>query len=183
MKHSIILSIIILLLSCSNTYAQNCNAGARIAQKAWQETGKWTNPVSLIPFTTHFKIKKTVWNAIVGNSSATWGPRNIDLDTPEHGTVHGGTKRTFVTDPLFYENATITLNKTGGRGRTVVLVCTHDDRGNSEGVREYTFVNSGLNSSKTFNIPNVRGKIVSIAISCKTSLRSFSYNVEIVNED
>lgn len=161
--------------------AQNCNAGNRIARKVWQRTGAWTNPVSLVPFTNQFKIKKKVWNAIVGNSSATWGPRHINLNKKESGTVHGGTKRTFVSDPLFYNNARIKLDKTGGRGRTLVLICTHDDDGTSRGVQEYEFQNSGTTSSKTFRIPNVRGKIVSISISCKTALRSFTYGVKLEN--
>lgn len=178
-----IIGLIAILFICSQGYAQNCNAGARVADRVWAHTGGWTNPVSFVPFANMFKVKKTVWNGIVGNSSATWGPRNIVVDKKEFGTVQAGTKRTFVSNPLFYNKAKITINKTGGRGRTVVLVCTHDSFGNSEAVREYEFANSGLSSSKVFHVPNVRGKIVSVAISCKTAFRSFTYDAKLENFD
>jgi len=182
MKKSIIVLVAFLCMS-TYSYAQNCNAGSRIANRAWNQTGPWTNPVSIVPFVTQFKIKQAIWNTIVGNSQARWGARHIEIDKKATGTVQGGTKRTFVSNPLFYDNLKITLNKTGGRGRTVVLVCTHDSDGNSEAIREYTFQNSALSSSKQFQIPNIRGKIVSIAISCKTALRSFTYDIELENKD
>lgn len=179
----LIIGMILFFCIASLSIGQNCNGGQRVAKKVWSKTGKWTSPTSFIPFVGGFKLKKAAWNSIVGNSSATWGPRHIEEKEIENGTVHGGTKRTFVSDPQFYDTAKITINKTGGRGRTVVLVCEHNDRGQTVSVDEYEFPNSGLMSSKVFVIPNVRGKILSVTISCKNAIRSFTYNCELENYD
>lgn len=183
MKTSLRYSVLVLLFAfgIGTLTAQNCNAGKRIASKVWAKTGKWNNTIQFIPFKTQFNIKKHTWNLIVGNSSARWGPRHLPLSQVQTGTVHAGTKRTFVTDPLFYETMVIQINKTSGRGRTIVLVCEHSDSGASTPIAEYTFENTSMLSSKTFTLNNVRGKIISVAISGKTALRSLSYTIEATN--
>lgn len=100
MKKLILAFTLCALAFSTHLQAQNCNQGANLAQDMWEAWGPWQPNISLIPFKNEVNQIKSAWNAIAGNSSATIGPRFLELDGGnEEGTILGQTKRTFVTPP------------------------------------------------------------------------------------
>ncbi|MHC4106424.1 MAG: hypothetical protein ACYSR9_15900 [Planctomycetota bacterium] len=69
----------------------------------------------------------TFWNSKVNNSWATIGPRRLTMEDNHTGNLVGTGGRKFVTFPLFDRNSvTITIDETGGKGKTSVTVCKID---------------------------------------------------------
>src|SRR5690606_23783244 len=105
------------------------------------------------------------WNWIAGNSSATIGPRRLEIDGGnETGQILGQTKSTFVTPPSFNNQVVITINKFEGRAETGVTICTHGQNGVTETVTSYVFPNDNNGKVKSFTINNAKGKIISVAM-------------------
>ena len=179
MKKVIILSLVALFAISFNADAQNCNQGKKLAQKTWQKFNKpWKVNINPIAYATGVKAIKTGWNAIAANSGAAIGPRFLDTDgSKQTGSVSGQTKRTFVTPPSFNKKMTITINKYQGKAETGVIICSHDEQGRTKTLREYTFKKDKNGKVKKFELNNVKGKIISVAIRNRSVANKFKYRV------
>ncbi len=184
MKKVIILSAIALFVFSFQIEAQTCNQGERLARKTWQ---KWTQnkpPTFLLPGLYYamkhdVQVLKNSWDWIAQNGGKKIGPRLLEIDEGiQTGNIQGQTKRTFVTNPSFYNKVKITINKFDGRAETGVRICVQGKDGVTQSKKFYTFQNSRNGKNKSFILDNVRGKIIIIAMKNKSVGNKFKYRIK-----
>jgi hypothetical protein len=158
--------------------AQNCNQGAKLAEKTWEKWGPWKPNIQLIPFKNEVQKIKNVWNWIASNGGANIGPRFLELDGGnEQGSIAGQTKRTFVTPPSFYNKVELTINKYDGKAKTGVVICVQGRDGVTEQRATYEFPNDKNGKVKKFTLNNVKGKIIIVAMRNQSVGNKFKYRV------
>jgi len=178
MKKLIVLIVISLFTFTNQTQAQNCNQGVKLAQKTWEQWGPWKPKISLIPFKGKVRKIKRAWNAIVSNSSATIGPRFLELDGGnKQGSIVGQTKGTFVTPPSFDNKVEITINKYDGKARTGVTICVQGRNGVTTQKASYQFPKGKNGKVKKFVLNNVKGKIIIVAMKNLSVGNKFKYRI------
>lgn len=128
-----------------------------------------------------FAIYRDIYNHIAGRNSK-WqiGSRYLGIGAnrpTETGTVMGQTSRTFVTHPSENNRAIITLEKTGGKAKTSVVVCVINKNGSSRSLPVYTFSNGNGTSTKRFTVNNVKDKIIVVSIKNKSVGNKFKYKI------
>ncbi|QNJ98077.1 hypothetical protein [Constantimarinum furrinae] len=175
----IIITIIIAIFACNfQAQAQNCNQGAKLAEKTWEKWGPWKPNITLIPFKAEVQKIKNVWNWIAANGGATIGPRLLELDGGnESGNIAGQTKSTFVTPPSFDDRVEITINKYDGRAKTGVVICVQGRDGVTTQKASYEFPNDRNGKVKKFTLNNVRGKIIIVAMKNQSVGNKFKYRI------
>ncbi|MAM29550.1 MAG: hypothetical protein CMC13_11065 [Flavobacteriaceae bacterium] len=179
MKKVILLFSIVLFAFTFTAEAQNCNQGAKLAKKTWQKFGPWKPDISLIPFKQSTKKIKNAWNWIASNGGANIGPRYLEIDGGnENGSITGQTKRTFVTHPSFNNNVKLTINKYDGRAKTGVVICVQGKDGVTTQKTSYIFPNDRNGKVKTFNLRNVKGKIIIVAMKNLSVGNKFKYRIK-----
>src|SRR5690606_23378567 len=157
----------------------NCNQGANVAEKTWEKWGPWQPKIQLIPFKAEVAKLRQFWNWIASNSSATVGPRRLEIDNQnETGNILGKTKSTFVTHPSFNNKVTITIEKFDGKAKTGVTICTHERNGTINTVTTYQFPNENSPRTKTFVVNNAKGKIISVAMENHSVGNKFKYRIK-----
>ncbi|MEZ4875483.1 MAG: hypothetical protein R2793_08540 [Flavobacteriaceae bacterium] len=178
MKKAVFLFAFVVLAFSTHLEAQNCNQGSNLAQSMWDAWGPWQPNISLIPFKNEVRQIKNGWNAIASNSSATIGPRLLELDGGnEEGTILGQTMRTFVTPPSFDDTVEITINKYDGKAKTGVVICVQGQDGVTTQKASYEFPNENNGKVKKFTLNNVRGKSIIIAMKNLSVGNKFKYRV------
>lgn len=178
MKRIITMIVIALFAFSFQAEAQNCNQGKKLAEKTWEKWGPWKPKIKLIPFKSDVQKLKNVWNWIASNSSATIGPRLLEVDGGnENGTIMGQTSSTFVTPPSFENKMEITINKYQGRAKTGVVICAMGEDGVLTQLREYEFPNDKNGKVKKFTLNNVKGKIVIVAMKNLSVGNKFTYRI------
>jgi hypothetical protein len=179
MKKLIVLITITLFIFSSQTQAQTCNQGVRLAKKTWEQWGPWKPRISLIPFQGKVRKLKRAWNAIASNGGATVGPRFLELDGGnKQGSITGQTKRTFITPPSFDNRVEITVNKYDGKARTGVTICVQDRNGITTQKTSYVFPKNKNGKVKKFILNNVKGKIIIVAMKNLSVANKFKYKVK-----
>lgn len=157
--------------------AQNCNQGAKLASDTWQAWGPW-RPKNPVGFKADVRRIKNGWNAIVSNGNANIGPRFLETDEGnESGTIMGQTQRTFITPPSFTNRMEVVINKHSGRAQTGVSICAVGKDGVMTQLHEYTFPNDNNGAVKKFNLNNVQGKIIIVAMRNQSVGNKFQYHI------
>ncbi len=178
MKKLIVLFVLSLFVFNFQGTAQNCNQGAKLAEKTWEKWGPWKPNISLNPFKSKVQAIKNVWNWIASNGGATIGPRFLELDGGnESGNIAGQTKSTFVTPPSFDNRVEITINKYDGKARTGVVICVQGRNGVTTQKATYEFPNNKNGKVKKFVLNNVKGKIIIVAMKNLSVGNKFKYRI------
>lgn len=178
MKKLITLITVIMIAFTLQTQAQDCDQGRKLAERTWEKWGPWKPNLNPLNFKKKVNDIKNVWNWIASNSSATIGPRLLDVDGGnETGTILGQTSSTFVTPPSFENKMEITINKFSGRAKTGVVICAMGQDGVLTQLREYEFPNDKNGKVKKFTVNNVKGKIVIVAMKNKSVGNKFQYRI------
>ncbi|GHC49633.1 hypothetical protein [Ulvibacter litoralis] len=176
-KIILLLGIALFTLSFQAT-AQNCNQGVKLAEKTWEKWGPWKPNIQIVPFKAEVQKIKRVWNWIAANGGATIGPRLLEMDGGnETGNIAGQTKSTFVTPPSFNNNVKLTINKYDGKAKTGVTICVQGRDGITTQKASYEFPNDKNGKTKVFNLKNVKGKIIIVAMKNKSVGNKFKYRI------
>ncbi|MEM6805074.1 MAG: hypothetical protein AAF696_27000 [Bacteroidota bacterium] len=173
----------ILMITFSFTTAKaqtpKCSAAAAAVAEMWNAYGAWTPSVTSQAYAALVRDAIRKWNQKAGNSWASIGPRNLKLNgTTASGTILGQTNRTFVTVPSRNNTVRITLRKIDGRAKTGVTICTQSKNGTRRTIHSYTFNNGNYTRTKTFTIPNAKGKVISINMRNYSVGNKFKYTVK-----
>ncbi|MEZ4858939.1 MAG: hypothetical protein R2781_09030 [Flavobacteriaceae bacterium] len=178
MKKAIYLLAFVAFAISPQLEAQNCNQGSNLAQSMWEAWGPWQPNISLVPFKNEVRQIKNGWNAIASNSSATIGPRFLELDGGnEEGTILGQTMSTFVSPPSFDDTIEITINKYDGKAKTGVVICVQGKDGVTTQKATYEFPNENNGKVKKFTLNNVRGKSIIVAMKNLSVGNKFKYRI------
>lgn len=177
MKKLILTLLIVTFALGFRAEAQNCNQGKSLAMDTWDAWGPW-RPKNPVGFKADVRRIKNGWNAIVSNGNANIGPRFLETDEGnESGTIMGQTQRTFITPPSFTNRMEVTINKHSGRAQTGVTICAVGKDGVVTQLHDYTFPNDNNGQVKKFNLQNVQGKIIIIAMRNQSVGNRFMYHV------
>ncbi len=198
MKTLRILCFAIVTLAMSTfSHAQTCTGFGPVLKTGWEHVYNAVHPVgkqmlTLIPvagqnrdFTNAVSESSVALHKFIfednRQSWTTIGARSLFVPDREHGNLAKmgvGGARTFTTAPLFYDELDITINKTDGKAKTTIAICTYDSKsGNKMNVKEYTFDNGKYTRKKTFTIKNVFGKSVSVFLKNRSVANTFKYTI------
>jgi hypothetical protein len=120
------------------------------------------------------------WNKAANNSWATIGPRRLDLDTQLEGKLVGFGDRVFSSvKPLDQDRVELRLQKTDGKAKTIVRVCT-DYRGKRDTIWEFTIDNGKGNEGKvwTKTLDGVKGRILLVDLDARSAANTLSYELK-----
>ncbi len=119
----------------------------------------------------------TGWNQLANNSWSTIGPRSLNIGSTETGNVVGRTTRTFIMPPSNRDTIRVTINKTDGRARTGVTICTQTNDDRRQSVVSHSFPNTNDPLVETFEITGAADKVISIAIKNYSVGNQFQYSI------
>lgn len=176
---SLILGMIFIMSSFSlKAQTPKCSSAAAAVAEMWNSYGVWSPSVSAQVYASLVRDAVRKWNQRAGNSWASIGPRHMTLNNRQAtGTILGQTNRTFITEPAHGNSVRITLKKTDGRAKTGVTICTQTKNGTRRTVHSYTFNNGNYTRTKTFVIPNARGKVISVNMRNYSVGNKFKYTI------
>lgn len=121
------------------------------------------------------------WNQLAANQWATLGPRQLEYDTVQTGTVVNPTKRTFVSAvPLESDSFNITVTKKGGGSSTHVVVCSHGSDGSSRLERD-TIIAGDRPDGFAWSTGPIEGaldRIVSVQLEPQGMARRLGYTLK-----
>ena len=120
-----------------------------------------------------------IWNKIVGDQ--TWakvGPRRMDFDRWNQGTLIGPTERMFVSSIPAVNPVTVDVNKLDNDGEVKVVVCKVPERGKAEAVSTFTIDKSTKKGQvRSIEIGNAKGHVISVVLHGKSLAKSLKYKV------
>lgn len=184
MKRNILIQVLafslMMAFSFSTAQAQTpqCSSAASAVAGMWNSYGVWSPSVTVQAYGTLATDAIRKWNRLAGNSWGSIGPRHLSLKNKSAtGTILGQTNRTFVTVPSHGNTVKIILRKTDGRAKTGVTICTQTKSGTRRTVKSYTFNNSKAAMTKTFIIPNAKGKVISVNMRNYSVGNKFKYTI------
>lgn len=203
MKHLTILALAIAILFSvtSQSHAQNCNSAASVAADIWgkvhnvaiqggcvaAQAAGYINYAAC--YNTASKINDLTnklvqfWNAKVNNSWATIGPRRLTLNQNHTGTLVSTGGRKFVSFPVLNKNSvTITINETGGKGKTSVTVCKINANNQKTNIGTKWFNDTKKKKKKsnekhTFTVNGAKNRIITVHMDGKSVGNTFKYKL------
>ncbi|MCV6628399.1 MAG: hypothetical protein OIF50_00915 [Flavobacteriaceae bacterium] len=155
MKKLQLLTILTVLLLAVPIHGQNCIKGAKLARqlKAYYEQNNQSLNNTKIPYMRIEGVNKT-------------------------GTLYGQGTKTIITDPPKKYTCYITIQKTDGRAKTKVVVCSLNKNGTTRFRREHTFPNGNNTLSKRFKIAGTKDEIIIISMKNLSVGNKFKYRIE-----
>lgn len=195
-------------------YAANCQTGAKVASDLWKtyddeakKVGCVLGTGAAVIATGGMKLPEAAkiyseclqktdkadqiarnviqqWNDLVNNNWATIGPRKLEMNSTQTGTIRSQGTRMFVTPTPVSDALEIAITKERFRGKTRVTVCKYSPSGpglnaNGDKIWEFT-VDKGLgNKGKTWRrqFGDVAGHIVSVSLKGQSLVKSMKYSV------
>lgn len=198
-----VLLVVVMLLSLTvkQSYAQNCNSAASVAADIWgkvhnvaiqggcaaAQAAGYVDYASC--FNTATKINDLTgklvqfWNSKVNNSWATIGPRRLNLNQNLTGTIVSTGGRKFVSFPILNKNSVrITIDETGGKGKTSVTVCKINKNNQKTNVGTKWFNDTSqkkkkTNEKRTFTVNGAKNQIITVHMDGKSVGNTFKYKL------
>ncbi len=205
MKHLTIsvLAIALLFSVSSQSHAQNCNSAASVVADIWTKVHDVAIEIGCggaramtagnlnysLCFNTAGKLNDLTgnlvqfWNSQVNNSWATVGPRRLDLNQNHTGTLVSTGGRKFVSLPVLNKNSiTVTIDETGGKGKTSVTVCKINKNNQKTNIGTKWFNDSKQkkkksNEKQTFTVNGAKDHIVTVHMDGKSVGNTFKYKL------
>ncbi len=119
-----------------------------------------------------------IWNKLNDDGWGTIGARGLAYDDSASGTIRGLTNRTFVMPPSPHDRIRVSINKTDGKAKTGITICSVGPGGETT-VQEaaFTFENNKDPSERNFVISGVRDRVVSILMRNYSVANKFTYDI------
>lgn len=120
------------------------------------------------------------WNSMVGNTWAAIGPRELEFTAELKGTVVNPGERKFITAmPIIdFDNASLVINKQGGKAETAIQISRLDARGTCSVVATETVSAGDGAYSKTVALTAVRGSVLIVRLTPKGLGRKLEYTLK-----
>lgn len=120
------------------------------------------------------------WNTLLaGNGWARIGPRAIEFEKAEKGTVQGITERLFVSPMPAFRPVTVEITKLDGKGRVRAVVCKAPEKGRAQVVRAFDIDDDTKDGTvEKVEIPDAVGHVIKIVFHGKNATRSIQYTVK-----
>jgi hypothetical protein len=119
------------------------------------------------------------WNKIVGDKSwAKIGPRRLDFEEWNNGTLIGSTERLFLSGIPAVNPVVVDFHKLDGEGKVTVVVCRDPEKGKTREVATFT-IDSKTKKGKvrSIKIPNAKGHVISVVLHGKSFSKKLKYKV------
>ena len=196
------------------THAANCQTGAKVASDLWKtyddeakKVGCVLGTGAVVIATGGMKLPEAVkiyseclqkadkadkitrnviqkWNDLVNNNWATLGPRKLEMNDTQTGTIRSQGTRMFVTPTPVSDALEIAITKERFRGKTRVTVCKYAPSGpglnaNGDKIWEFTIGKGLSNKGKTWRrqFGDVAGHIVSVSFKGQSLAKSMKYRL------
>lgn len=124
------------------------------------------------------------WNKEILGGSYSFlkiGPRRLKVNKSEDGNIVGPTQHTFISDPLPFNEYSITIQELDGKADTDVTICTYDSSMRHTRIASRHFNQSReqrrQKETRTVNLSDVKGKIVVVLIKGNAATRNFKYTL------
>ncbi|WP_432411561.1 hypothetical protein [Rasiella sp. SM2506] len=147
-----------------NIEAQECSEDIKQIEGLWENLtleNALNDPESL---TSSFdSAKENLTNSLGGLSLKGNAPKILSTKgRPKNGTLKKNKKKTYVTYMAPKETMEIILQSTQSLAGLEIVVCAHTKANMTENLDSYTMLAG--DSSKSFTLENVKGKILSISL-------------------
>jgi hypothetical protein len=124
------------------------------------------------------------WNQLVGDGSATIGPRDLPFDETEKGKLVGTSGRMYISLPLPTDSAEVTITERDGKAKTSVVVCEHTPDGKFHEVKTVWFnqddrAKDDRSETRTVSLEGLRGRPISVHLDAKSVANTFEYAVRL----
>lgn len=121
------------------------------------------------------------FNANANNSWATIGPRRLEWNKTQTGTVVSTFSRVFLSaEPIDKDSVTVKVKKIDGKAKAQVVICKIDDKGNYIKLAEFEFFkgddNEGQEISRT--VTGTKGHLVQVRLDADSVVNKFEYQIK-----
>lgn len=166
----------------------SCTTAADVGSKVWSKAGPMvkgalatSGPFGATVAEVAGFVEKGVklWNEIAGDT--TWakiGPRRLDFDQWDTGTLIGPTERLFVSSFPATNPVTVDIHKLDNDGEVKVVVCKVPEKGKAVHVRSFTIdKDTKVGLVKSIDVDGAKGHLITIALHGKSVAKSLQYKV------
>jgi len=165
----------VLAAAPATAHAGTCGSVTSVSADIWQKFGSLA---SSLPYVE--KVEKMIkfWNANVGGSWATLGPRALTPNTDLAGTVVGKGERVFIAPaPTNEDSITVELEKVAGKAKTNVTVCSVSEAGRPVKIGEFTAAKGDYTKTWTKTIKGVKDKVITVHLAGMSASKKFKYEL------
>lgn len=162
------------VLAFSTSASAQCDAGAisKLIKQLREECNKEGEPNAIQCTKTGEKLSKVVktLNSLTSNGSLTIGPRYIQFNKDQDGTVIAPGDRTFVSGaPLEKDGASLTLTHHDGNAALDVVVCKIDAAGKATRLDSFTLDGKKMKNGETVtkNYTGLKGNFFQVFLNGK----------------
>lgn len=166
----------------------SCTTAADAGSKVWKVAGPMvkgalssSGPFGATAAQAAGFIEKGIklWNEIAGDD--TWakiGPRRLDFDKWEEGTIIGSTERLFVSSFPATNPVTIDFHKLDNDGEVKVVMCKVPEQGKAVEIKTFTVdKDTKVGLVKSIDVTGAKGHIITVALHGKSVAKSLNYKV------
>jgi hypothetical protein len=168
--------------------ADSCSTVADVSSKVWNETpGVVKNAIaSAGPFgASAMKAAKLIdegikiWNKLANDKSwAKVGPRRMDFDEWNTGTLIGPTERMFISGIPAVNPVKIDFHKLDHDGKVHVVVCRVPEKGKPTAIKSFTIkAGAPKGKVKSFTIDDAKGDVITVVLHGKSVAKKLKYKV------
>ncbi|MGH1342893.1 MAG: hypothetical protein ACRBN8_15125 [Nannocystales bacterium] len=168
--------------------ADSCKTAADVSSKVWKETpGVVKTAIAKSgPFgATAIQALKLIdegvkiWNKLSGDKSwKTIGPRRIDFEKWNKGTLLGPTERMFISGIPAVNPVEIDFHKLDHGGKVKVVVCKVPNKGKAVAVKSFEVAPDARKGKiKTVRIDDAKGHIITVVLHGKSVTNKLKYKV------
>jgi hypothetical protein len=179
------------LLFTTSAHAESgsCNTVANVTSTVWDKTGptvksalNTSGPFGATAAKTLTLLEKgiKIWNKISGSTWAKVGPRRLDFEKWEQGTLIGPTERMFISTLPALNPVTVDINKLDHEGKVKVVVCKVPEKGKAKLVKAVT-IEAGAKNGRvaSIDIPDAKGHLVTVVLHGKSVAKKLQYKVRV----
>ncbi len=145
-------------------------------------TAAYAGCLAYAEYGSYLHSMTAAWNNLAANKWATFGPRQIEFNSIQSGTVVNPSKRTFVSAiPLDSDSLSVKLTKKGGGASTEVVVCSHSPSGGTR-LEHNTVISGGAADGFSWSpqiIDGVLDHVVSIQVSPSGAGKQLGYTLQV----
>lgn len=177
------------VMAFSTSASAQCDAGAigKLITKLREECKKEGEPNAIQCTKTGEKLSKVVrtLNSLTSNGSLTIGPRFIEFNKNQDGTVIAPGDRTFVSNaPLEKDGASFSLTHHDGKATLEVAVCKIDADGKATKLESFTLDGGKLKDGETItkNYTGLKGNFLQVFLNGKGLASKFKLTFKAVQK-
>lgn len=165
----------VLAAAPATAHAGTCGSVTSVSSDIWQKFGSLA---SSLPYVDKVEEMIKFWNANVGGTWATLGPRALTPDTDLEGSVVGKGERVFIAPaPTNKDSITVELEKLAGKAKTNVTVCSVSEAGRPVKLWEFTAGKGGYTKTWTKTINGVKNKVITVHLAGMSASKKFKYEL------